>query len=531
LGFDCQAESEFVLAKSLLSDFEIQGRFRAVGAGTLGIGAGSVATAVVIHANSILPIVQVSLPEIGRLSSCNTIDLFVDGSKVLGGTGSGITTPDYSVTETAEDIVIKYTAPGVVGVEVTLQKRLSVAFGCFFNTVILLPDDFNDGKNIIGLYGSPDGIKDNDWMNPAGIVLPAPTSETDLRFAAAHDYCTTNWCIANAGSSSLFTYETGESYATFDNSVAPFNAAVQNIIENGPLPAGLSPEICPLDDLVCLIDGIVGYSIVGNFDDAQRLVNDRRQLMALDSSCGGDPHFKTWLGDRYNFHGECDLVLLTNALFAVDKGLDIHIRTRIRERMSYITSVAIRIGNDVLEITGGVNGGHFINGMEGLAFPASLSNFPIKYNKFGSNQRTYNIDLGKGEQLSIKTFKYFMAVSIQSGTAASFGESSGLMGSYHTGKKLGRDGVTVYERDFKAFGQEWQVLATEPKLFHTTEGPQAPEICKLPTEADIKRRRLGSSLSDEAAEKACAHVTDKDDREWCVFDVLATGDTIMAGAY
>ena len=104
------------------------------------------------------------------------------------------------------------------------------------------------------------------------------------------------------------------------------------------------------------------------------------------------------------------------------------------------------------------------------------------------------------------------------------------MGSYHKGEKLGRYGVTVYDND-RAFGQEWQVLVAEPKLFHVVEGPQAPQLCKMPTDADIKRRRLGSSLSEAAAEKACAHVTNEDDREWCVFDVLATGDAEMAGAY
>ena len=39
-----------------------------------------------------------------------------------------------------------------------------------------------------------------------------------------------------------------------------------------------------------------------------------------------------------------------------------------------------------------------------------------------------------------------------------------MMGRFETGEMIGRDGSTVFE-DANAFGQEWQVLDTEPKLF------------------------------------------------------------------
>jgi hypothetical protein len=43
----------------------------------------------------------------------------------------------------------------------------------------------------------------------------------------------------------------------------------------------------------------------------------------------GDPHFKTFGGEMYDFHGECDLVLLHNPEFNNNLGMDIHIRTKI----------------------------------------------------------------------------------------------------------------------------------------------------------------------------------------------------------
>jgi len=48
-----------------------------------------------------------------------------------------------------------------------------------------------------------------------------------------------------------------------------------------------------------------------------------------------------------------------------------------------------------------------------------------------------------------------------------------LVGSYTTGDKLARAGETILNNPI-AFGQEWQVHATEPKLFHSLEGPQQP---------------------------------------------------------
>lgn len=77
-----------------------------------------------------------------------------------------------------------------------------------------------------------------------------------------------------------------------------------------------------------------------------------------------------------------------------------------------------------------------------------------------------------------------------------------------------------------------QVLTSEPMLFHSVEGAvQAPQECAMPTDSIMKsrKRRLGESkISTEAAKQACALAYDQDA---CVFDVLATQNKDMAGAY
>ncbi len=86
-----------------------------------------------------------------------------------------------------------------------------------------------------------------------------------------------------------------------------------------------------------------------------------------------------------------------------------------------------------------------------------------------------------------------------------------------------------------AFGEECQVLDTEPKLFQTLRFPQHPQVCTMPTPvqatSQLRRRLLESSVDELAAEKACEHWGEgKDD---CVFDVLTTGalDMAVLGAY
>jgi hypothetical protein len=250
------------------------------------------------------------------------------------------------------------------------------------------------------------------------------------------------------------------------------------------------------------------------------------------AGCEGDPHFKTWRGQRFDFHGECDLVLLHSSAFESGLGLDVHIRTKIRRDMSYISSAALRIGSDVLEVES--QGVYYLNGVAGAALPAEFSGFEFLHTQPSDKQHVFEVHLGGREGIKVKTYKDFVSVLIEQGENKHFGDSAGLMGDFQMGHMIARDGKTVIE-DANAFGQEWQVLHSEPSLFQAVRLPQHPNVCTMPTpvQASQLRRRLSesSSVDELAAEKACAHWGEgKDD---CVFDVLTTGDLEMAvvGAY
>jgi hypothetical protein len=250
-----------------------------------------------------------------------------------------------------------------------------------------------------------------------------------------------------------------------------------------------------------------------------------------DGSTQGDPNFKTWSGEHYDFHGECDLMLLQSKDFESGLDWDVHIRTQMLRDMSYISSAVLRIGTDVLEVES--QGIYYLNGVANAELPTKFSGFEFLHTKPTDKQHVFEVHVGGRERVKLKTYKDFVSVLIEQGLNKHFGKSVGLMGDFREGRRIARDGKTVLD-DMDAFGQEWQVLDTDPKLFQTGRFPQYPQKCTMPTPkaTSMLRRRLSESSVDElAAEKACEHWgAGKDD---CVFDVLTTGDLEMAmvGAY
>jgi hypothetical protein len=244
---------------------------------------------------------------------------------------------------------------------------------------------------------------------------------------------------------------------------------------------------------------------------------------------GGDPHFSTWSGEKFSFHGECDLVLVRNREFADGLGMDIHGRTKIHRDWSAFESAAVRIGNDIFEVNGKTY--HWVNGVANAELPAVIGGYEVTLQSPAPHIRRFVIDLGKGEKIHVKTFNDFVWVDVEGSRKEDFIGSYGLLGAYESGHEVARDGKTIIT-DPNVFGQEWQVRDTDPKLFHSADGPQYPQQCKMPTQPklDVKRRRLNEGITYSAAWKACAHAR-AEEVDDCIADVQATNDVEMAGAY
>jgi hypothetical protein len=215
----------------------------------------------------------------------------------------------------------------------------------------------------------------------------------------------------------------------------------------------------------------------------------------------------TWRGHHFDYHGECDLVLLQSSTFESGLGLAVQIRTQIRRGMSFISSAVLRIGTDVLEVSS--QGVYYLNGngVAGANLPAEFSGFPFSHTQPTDKQHVFNVHLGGRERIKIMTFKDFVSVLIEQGQSKHFGDCVGLMGDFKMGQMIARDGETVLD-NVNEYGQEWQVLGSESSFFQAARFPQHSQVCKMPAPTLVNqlRRRLSESTVEElAAEKACAH--------------------------
>lgn len=206
-------------------------------------------------------------------------------------------------------------------------------------------------------------------------------------------------------------------------------------------------------------------------------------------------------------------------------GFRAHARTSGRYEYSYIESAVVQIGSDILEV--GAFGQHFFNGVEGAAsdmFPTTMGNVgTVSYEMINKKKHVFTIDLGKGEKVTVRTFKDIVGVHFEK--ASSFDGAIGLMGEYGTGKMMARDGKTEVT-DANEFGMEWQVRNNEPMLFQSARAPIYPAQCIMPTVEQTQRRLGEHAISHEEAANACAKWGSKSNN--CVFDVIATGDLSIA---
>jgi hypothetical protein len=258
--------------------------------------------------------------------------------------------------------------------------------------------------------------------------------------------------------------------------------------------------------------------------------------------CGGDPHFLTYEGTGYTYHGQCDLVMARSANIN-DSGLrlDIHARTSIIADWSYISHAAVRIGDDVLEVN--AEGEHFLNGADNVTFPFKMGgrymvNQTVKEVFPGMFRKDTLIDLEvQGDEnddgtdvIRISGFKGLLSVTVD----AMLPDTYGMLGIHGKEGMIGRDLSTVLT-DPNQMGNEWQVRNYEPKLFRDqTRKPQFPTQCVLPktsTQRRLRAQGLGNEEMRHKAIEACADVDDDQMREFCIHDIMLTGDSDLSLIY
>ncbi|CAB9531477.1 expressed unknown protein [Seminavis robusta] len=246
------------------------------------------------------------------------------------------------------------------------------------------------------------------------------------------------------------------------------------------------------------------------------------------STVQGDPHFQTWNGKWYDYMGACDLILLDAPQFEDGFPLLVVIRTTTRYDYSYVESAAIKIGDDILEVAS--FGEHFLNGVDGVDMVHEdmfLGPFPVHYKQVDIRTHTFDISLGGGEKITLKSYKDLVSVKLDKADAQRFLGSQGMLGDFKTGQTMSRDGISIVT-DPDLLATEWQVHPEDDGMvFQTARAPQYPQSCQLPRQSKTtKRRRLGELIvSEDDARNACAGANNMDG---CVHDVMATGDLELA---
>ncbi len=248
-------------------------------------------------------------------------------------------------------------------------------------------------------------------------------------------------------------------------------------------------------------------------------------------------------------------------------GLDLHIRTtRVDDpknmmSYSYISGAAMRIDSDVLEVKD--DGSMTINGERVLAPDLgdddnlaiyTLAGYPIKKSRKGTSKKivVYRVILEQNDhryiEIRVNTKNGLIFVDVAGNLST---DSVGLLGTPGNHALLARDGKTDLTGFWNAYGEEWQVVKGEPKLFEDQDRlPQHPLGCmyearqqKSPVrsrlrglseqrrhlmEENLKYEEENSPVTFHAAERACVRATTGKKRQFCIDDVMATNDLDLA---
>lgn len=312
-----------------------------------------------------------------------------------------------------------------------------------------------------------------------------------------------------------------EGLKTLENEKEDAEPPSQEEINANPAPPKVDPKTLELEVIPTTPGDVEERN--GGGDDKEK------------ASGSGDPHLKTWTGNKYDYHGECDLVLLDHPAFNNGQGLRVHIRTTRVKYFSFISTIAVQIGDDIVEFENDAEN-FLLNGVQPTQqkhHKTRVGGFQLRRDPKALSIRIHDegrASHGTGTVVKIDLHARkngFPAVIVDGGKSDMFRGSLGLLGDWETGRYLARDGKTEVQVDpmnASEFALEWQVRDTEPMLFSSVRAPQYPATCIPPKE--IVGSRIGMQAFKLEAEEACGHW--EQDMDDCIFDVMATRDILVA---
>lgn len=241
---------------------------------------------------------------------------------------------------------------------------------------------------------------------------------------------------------------------------------------------------------------------------------------------GGDPHFFAFGDIFYTFQGHCDLVLVKTPKFRNGNKLEVHIRTTKVRKWSKISAIAIKVGADLGEISSHdgnlVLNGHVVDSVETESMQVIKSNLRkhiLLYQFIFEKDKMLEVKVNTSMQMIYTTLSGNYPQGIV-----------GILGSPHKPGLFKRDGTKMTENDVNAFVESWQQRRdADSQLFHGAREPQFPSKCLYDmggNKSNAHSRRLKEvyTVSTEEATAACTFHGSGVFRNFCIEDVLSTGD-------
>lgn len=282
----CQGEGEFTLLKSQDTLFEVQARMSQVPSTSY---SASVITGVAIReqVQGVWSLMQLSISEKSPHSlekgSCQ-VDLYVDASLITEALPQSFHGGEIEVSETAGDVIIFFTRSKL---RISARPNKNAAFGCYFSVQFIqfpvrygLPwlPGHRSTERLYGLVGNPHDSKERFFAKNGTVLEKLSYDPTATSKAAAYTkYCQETFCVRDPAQS-LFTYEEGSDFASFENCDSPFNEIDVN-------EASVEVRERCGTDIECLKDGVVG-----GLEAAEANIADRVALEQLQSK-GSAFHF------------------------------------------------------------------------------------------------------------------------------------------------------------------------------------------------------------------------------------------------
>jgi len=381
--------------------------------------------------------------------------------------------------------------------------------------------DMNDVAQIVCGGGACAGLKDDTsvvaWGH-SGLGGSAPADLTGV----AQVVCGRNACAALKIDGSVVAWgDSGKGGS------APAGLTdVAQIVCGGSACAGLKNN----GSVVAWGNNGLGGSAPADLIGANQITCVLDQCVAWYASDtaggGGDPHFIGFGGIYFTWQGHCDLVLVKATNQAdVDTDFEVHIRTTKVRKWSKIDAIAIKVGQDVGEISS-ENGmlilnGHEVNKVQQQSLTVAKSNLN------GNNiLYVFLIDGDKKLEIKVNTRTQMIFTSLSGNYSQN---TEGILGSPHQPGFISRKGDHISSANVNAFAETWQVRDNDPRLFSTNRIPQYPSKCvydvkKKPSSHHTRHlKELHHTTKDEAI-SACSNHHPGPLQNFCVDDVIMTGD-------